>query len=255
MTSVLFTLQYITFLTMPVVTRSMKKIQYSGLNNNSTTSLCLSSDHVTPLAPIDILISSSHRSSSISPSHEASLSLSLTKNNFEISNSNDLEFSNCSSQCTVLPLSHSSEFFQMESECNEEGSTMKAEADPPDSSCSTENGIMKALMAISQQMMANTQDLQNQILQNHQDLQDQLIQQELKINTEIQRLTQDHETFKQQSRAALISLQSSPLPSHLPQVSIAIGSPSALVGGFPVCGHTSSSFTSPLQASPLHGLR
>ncbi len=56
-------------------------------------------------------------------------------------------------------------------------------------------------MAISNQMMANTQDLQNQIRLYTQDLQDQLTRNDLKVNVEIQRITQEHETFKQEIRA------------------------------------------------------
>jgi hypothetical protein len=138
----------------------------------------------------------------------------------------------------------------MESECDENNSTMKRDSDPPDSLRPNEENIMKVLMAISNQMMANMQDLQNQILQNHQDLQDQLIQNDLKLTAEIQRLNQDHEAFKQQSRAALMSLQSSPLPTSFPQVSNPIPDPSSSVGGIPVSHSTGLSLTTPVSAQP-----
>ncbi len=60
----------------------------------------------------------------------------------------------------------------------------------------------------------------------------------MKLTAEIQWLNQDYEAFKQQSQAALISLQSSPLPSNFPQVSNPIPDPSSLVGGIPVSHST-----------------
>jgi hypothetical protein len=138
----------------------------------------------------------------------------------------------------------------MESECDENNSTMKRDSDPPDSLSPNEENIVKILVAISNQMMANTQDLQNQILRNHQDLQDQLTRNNLKLTAEIQRLNQDHEAFKQQSRAAFMSLQSSPLPTNFPQVSNPIPDPGSSVGGIPVSHSTGLSLTSPVLAQP-----
>jgi len=140
----------------------------------------------------------------------------------------------------------------MESECNENNNTMTVDPDPPDQSCSSEDGIMKVLMAISYQMMANTQDLHNQILRNHQALQDQLIKNDLKLPAEIQKLTQDHEAFKQQSRAALLSLQSSPLPSNLPSASTTTTSSSSAGGGFPLCVNPGLTSTSPIPVLSPH---
>jgi hypothetical protein len=141
-----------------------------------------------------------------------------------------LEFLELCHSCTPVPTSPTSHFFRMESECNQNDSTMKPEPDPPDLLSSKDDKIMNLLVAISNQMMANTQDLQNQILRNHRDLQEQLIQNDLKLTADIQRLSQDHETFKQQSRAALISLQNAPLPAQASHVSTTIPFSSSVVG-------------------------
>jgi hypothetical protein len=85
-------------------------------------------------------------------------------------------------------------------------------------------------MAISNQMMANTQDLQNQIRLNTQDLQDQLTRNDLKVNVEIQRITQEHETFKQEIRAELISIRNQRHSMSLPSVNNAPICASSFVG-------------------------
>jgi hypothetical protein len=143
-------------------------------NSGITT---ISIDNVTKPA-ISLATSSSyiHDPSLSVSSQTASSALVETGPNFEISNSNNLKFSSNCGLCTKSSHSSSSQFFQMESECDESMSTMKNDPDPPDSLCPSNENIMNVLMAISNQMMANTQDLQNQILRNHQDLQDQLIQ-------------------------------------------------------------------------------
>jgi hypothetical protein len=245
-----FKLQVFTFLKMPVVTRSMLRKRDSGINDISTEISTLSTDHTINLAISSSPISSLPVPSLPVSSCEPSSVLVSSDTQFEISNTNNLEFSNLCGLCPVSTICHSSQFFQMESECDENNSTMKRDSDPPDSLRPNEENIMKVLMAISNQMMANMQDLQNQILQNHQDLQDQLIQNDLKLTAEIQRLNQDHEAFKQQSRAALMSLQSSPLPTSFPQVSNPIPDPSSSVGGIPVSHSTGLSLTTPVSAQP-----
>jgi vacuolar-type H+-ATPase subunit D/Vma8 len=67
-------------------------------------------------------------------------------------------------------------------------------------------------------MMANMQDLQNQIHLNTQDLQDQLLGNDFKLNAEIQRITNEHENFKQEIRAKLISMQNQYHSTSLPPV-------------------------------------
>jgi hypothetical protein len=52
----------------------------------------------------------------------------------------------------------------MESECNKNHSAMKVDPDPHDVSGSSDHDIMQMLLAISNQMMVNTQNLQDQLL-------------------------------------------------------------------------------------------
>jgi len=243
-----FTLQVLQLFTMPVVTRSMLRKQNSGLNSLSIELSSLSTENATNLATSSELSSFATSISSSLPLQLPSSALVATDTNFEISNSNNLEFSNICGLCTDSIHLPSSQFFQMESECDKKMSPMKKDPDPPDSLRPSEEKIMNVLMAISNQMMANTQDLQNQILRNHQDLQDQLIRNDLKLTAKINRLNQDHEAFKQQSRAALISLQSSPIPSSIPSVSNPISDPSSTVGGIPVSLSPGLSLSSPVSA-------
>jgi len=58
----------------------------------------------------------------------------------------------------------------MEAECDKSDATMKVNPDPPDHLNTTQDDIMKLHMAISNQMMASMQDLQNQIRLNTQDV-------------------------------------------------------------------------------------
>jgi len=164
-----------------------------------------------PLSPnnIDSLSSSLQESSSSSVSLE---------NHFEISNVDSLEFSNFCRPCTALTTCHSSHFFRMEVECDKSDATMKVDPDPPDPLSTTQDDIMKLLMAISTKMMANMQDLQNQIRLHTQDLQDQLLRNDFKLNAEIQRITNEHENFKQEIRAELISMRNHYHSTSLPPV-------------------------------------
>jgi hypothetical protein len=235
---------------MPVVTRSMSKAHAKSNNNNSIAPPSLSSDQATTLDNFSLLISSTIVASPVSLLSDCSSSLVRLGEQFEISNCINLELSNFYCLGTTVHTGLHSQNFQMESECNQNDSTMKAEPDPPDLSSPNDDKIMILLVAISNQMMANTQDLQNQILQNHQDLQEQLIQNDLKLTTKIQRLSPDHETFKQPSRAALISLQSAPIPPSVPQVSALMPITSSSTGGFPVDNNTGSSLNSPMSTPP-----
>jgi hypothetical protein len=201
-------------------------------NNNSTTLTSFISEYVEQLAPISSPISPTIHGPLILSLPDHSSSLPPPAASFQVSNFQSLEISNICRPCTAESMCHSPHNFLMESECNQDIFTMMVEPDPPDTLRPTEDNIMKVLVAISNQMMANTHDLQNQILHNHQDLQNQLMQTELKFSSEIQGLTQDHEAFKQQSRNALLSLQSSHLSVGVPQVTHPSLSISSTVGVF-----------------------
>jgi len=73
----------------------------------------------------------------------------------------------------------------------------------------------------------------------------------LTLTADIQRLSQDHETFKQQSHAALISLQSAPLPSQASHVSTTIPFSSSVAGSRSVGNSLGLSSDSPLFVPPL----
>ena len=227
-----FQVQVFKFYTMPVVTRSMQK---NRLNSNipitSDTDL-FSSMQTTHMATNISTILSSTVPSSLP--HLRDPSFSSFESSFEISNNSNLEFSELCHSCTPVPTSPTSQFCRMESECNKTHSAMKVDPDPHDVSGSSDHDIVQMLLAISNQMMANTQNLQDQILRHHQELQDRIAQTDLKLSTEIQNLTQDYEMFKQQSRAALISLQSLPLPTSVPPMSTTVANSSSAVGVFPV---------------------
>jgi hypothetical protein len=175
---------------MPVLTRSMMRRR--DADNKSSISNSASSSWTT-----NILDSSSSQyqlpSSSLSLLDE---SVIIFENQFETSNDNNLKISNLCQLCTTSQIS--SQFSNMESECNDDDNIMKTEPNPPDLPPTTQDDIMKVLMAISSQMMANTQDLQGQILCNAKELQDQLSRNESKLTEEIARLKQDHEIFKQE---------------------------------------------------------
>jgi hypothetical protein len=236
--------------TMPVVTRSMSKVHAKSNDNLSIAPSSLSSDQVTTLDNFSPLISSTIVASPVPSLSDCSSPLVRLGEQFEISNCINMEFSNFYCPGTTVHTDLHSQNFPMESECNQNDSTLKAEPDPPYLSSPNDDKIMNLLVVISNQMMANTQDLQNQILWNHQDLQEQLIQNDLKFTTEIQRLSQDYETFKQQSRAALISLQSTPLPPSVPQVSALRPITSSSTGGSPVDNNTGSSLHLPMSTPP-----
>jgi len=157
-----FQVQVFKFYTMPVVTRSMQK---NRLNSNipitSDTDL-LSSMQTTHMATNISTILSSTVPSSLP--HLRDPSFSFFESSFEISNNYNLEFSKLCHSCTPVPTSPTSQFCRMESECNKNHSAMKVDPDPHDVSGSSDHDIVQMLLAISNQMMANTQNLQDQLL-------------------------------------------------------------------------------------------
>jgi hypothetical protein len=181
--------------------------------------------------PVITLPLSLNNIDSLSSSLQESSSLSVSlEHHFEISNVDGLEFSNFCHPCTTLPTCPSSQIFRMEVECDKSDAIMKVNHDPPDQVNTTQDDIMKLLMAIANQMMANMQDLQNQIHLNTQDLQDQLTRNDLKVNAEIQRITQERETFKQEIRAELIFMRNQRHSMSLPSVNNAPICASPFVG-------------------------
>jgi hypothetical protein len=199
---------------MPVVTRSMSKYSASDKIMSETSHPTSSTIHLQNTTTNSAIVSTSYHD--VSASSFSSLPLASTdiflENQFEISNAANLEFSNFCRPHTVLVPNGSSQNFRIESKCDD-NATMKIDPDPPDSQESTQDGIMKMLMAISSQMMANTQDLQDKITKNTLDLQDQLLQNDLKLTTEIQCIKQDHDAFKQEIRDELLHLHSGGPPS------------------------------------------
>jgi hypothetical protein len=200
--------------TMPVITRSMSRWRVShGESDFIDSSSRPFENNMTSAAP-----------SSLSLDHHSSSSLLLPddltldfETDFEISYEPSLEFSNLCLPCSITPFS--SHNFQMEPDCNENSLAMKAEPDPPDPSAAGQDELMKMLLAISSQMMVNTQNLQEQIVKNAKDVQDQLTQTDLKFQTEINHLNQEHELFKQEIQNELLSLSTNGTPTSVPTVS------------------------------------
>jgi hypothetical protein len=185
------------FFMMPVVTRSMRKKHDSKITINAdSSSSSLGNTTNLPVIPLPLSLNNIDSSSSLLQ-ESSSLSVSL-EHHFELSNFDGLEFSNFCHPCTALTTCPSSQIFRMEAECNKSDAIMKVDPDPLDQLNTTQDDIMKLLMVISNQMMANMQDLQNRIRLNTQDLQDQLTRNDLKVNNEIQPITQEHEMFKQE---------------------------------------------------------
>jgi hypothetical protein len=230
---------------MAVLTRSMTRQR--DTDTNSTVIDLLSSSLVDTLSSTQNQLLSS--SSSLLDE-----SVIIFENQFEISNNNNLEISNLCQLCT--PCHFSSQFSKMESECNDDMNVMTTDPDPPDLPSNTQEGIMKVLMAISSQMMANTQDLQEQILRNAKELQDQLNRNETKLSEELARMKHDQETFKQELRHE-VSLQQQGQRSTLPvssQVTQSLIPPisnsSTLLNGFSQSSlNTNSTLVSPSIAS------
>jgi hypothetical protein len=139
----------------------------------------------------------------------------------------------------------------MKSECNDDMNVMTTDPDPPNLPSNTQEGIMKVLMAISSQMMANTQDLQEQILRNAKELQDPT-----KLSEELAHMKHDQETFKQELQRE-VSLQQQGQRSTLPVSSQVTQSPippisnsSTLLNGFSQSSlNTNSTLVSPSIAS------
>jgi len=159
---------------MPVVTRSMAKRRVTD-SPSLSTGVPRDFSFVPPLTSLN---ETSIPSSSSLPT----ISSLVFENSFEISNEANFEFSKFCQPCTTVALSHYSHNFQMESECNVIDPAMKVDSDPPDIPDTSQDGIMKVLLAISSQMVANTQDLQDKITKNAHDLQDQLACNNLKLS-------------------------------------------------------------------------
>jgi len=170
---------------MPVLTRSMMK--HSGSLNYDAGSISSSSTSSNTILDSELITTPSLLASSqTSPSLPVISSPPLcTEDHFEISNFETLENSNSGSFLPSLFPSLSVQNFTMESECNDQDKNMKIDPDPPDSQAMFQQDILKMLTAISSQMMAN-----------YQDLQDQLVCHDLKLSTELQRVTQENENFK-----------------------------------------------------------
>ena len=134
---------------------------------------------------------------------------------FEVSNMIDFEISNFCQPCTTVPVNQSHNSFQMESECNDNTLGMKADPDPPDGQDSSQEGIMKVLMAISPQMVVNTQDLQDRISKNTLDLQNQLDCHNSRLTQELQRLNQEHEVLKQEICQEMLQLRGGNSSVHM----------------------------------------
>jgi hypothetical protein len=90
----------------------------------------------------------------------------------------------------------------MELECNDKDNTMKVDPDPPDTQVAFQHNSRKMLSTISSQMMAT-----------YQDLQDQLIRNDLKLTTELHRVVQSNDAFKQEICREWQSIQNTTIPS------------------------------------------
>ena len=194
---------------MPVVTRSLAKPRI--------TKGCISpaSGNVTDNLPsFQPLVYFQDVSESLSSSLPSNLNLEF-ETQFEVSNMIDFEISNFCQPCTTVPVNQSHNSFQMESECKDNTLGMKADPDPPDGQDSSQEGIMKVLMAISSQMVVNTQDLQDRISKNTLDLQNQLDCHNSRLTQELQRLNQEHEVFKQEIRQEMLQLRGGNSSVHM----------------------------------------
>jgi len=200
---------------MPIVTQSMAKHHASG-NAKSESFVA----HSLTVNLENTMLSATVTTSSNDTSLPSFLALpvgspsTIIENQFEISNAEDLEFSNFCHPCTALITHPSSQNY------------------PPDSLTSPQDGIMKMLMAISSQMLANTKDLQDQITKYTLDLQTQLVQHNLKLTLklthEIQRINQEHAAFKQKIQNYLPCLQNSGVLSGSSLVNNVAGLPSTV---------------------------
>jgi hypothetical protein len=170
---------------MPVTTRSMARINKEHVEN--TTCVNTGGDSIYSVPSLD----DPSVSSSSSSSQNSSL-MSLSDDDFGISNVQNFELSSVSMSAFNSHNLNSSQFVRKESDCEDTQPVVKN-----DNTMLTQDTIMKMLDAISLQMVTNYQNVQAQLTQTAADL---------------QRVTQDNETFRRAIRNELNLLRSSPQP-------------------------------------------
>jgi hypothetical protein len=223
---------FISVINMPVTTRSMTK---GGLPNDVSSAplpvhhptcsntITNTADSIETHDTIHHLLSLpdlvNHYTTPSSSEHDSNLE-SSSDTDFEISNFDNLKILGIMS-LPGIPVSNTSQFFSMESDCKEE-----ANSSIPSSSAASNDEILKILTAISSQMVVG-----------HQDLQAQLISSNYFLENELQKIREETEQFKLEMRAEMNA------PSN-------VGHPAG-----PSISSTSSSDPSlTMVASPLGGL-
>lgn len=160
---------------------------------------------------------------------------STVDTNFDISKFENFKFL----PVLALPISyhsHSSQNFNMESDCKEE----VVSTDPSSSSSSPNDEIIKYLQAISSQMVVGHQDLQNQLLSTN-----------MQLTGELQKVQEEHKKFKQEIHAEMISSSSLPyIPGpSMPTVTTTI--PSSVTQSTSMGGKSSGSNSTEFQTQML----
>jgi hypothetical protein len=188
---------------MPVTTRSMRRrhqlqLSYPESNIVHSSVSNLASDDFSDSVPD---LNDQHLSSSSSSDESSTLLLDDEDFKIEISN---FQISCGESTPEVVFSSHNLEIpgiVNMESDCADEKQVIHH-----DPSSSTQDMIFKTLEAISSQMLCNYQHLQDQLT---------------KTASDIQRLTQENETFRSEIRRELENvLPCSPLPAAMTVVPV-----------------------------------
>jgi hypothetical protein len=202
---------------MPVLTRSMMKcglqpsLSSAGLltcptcytdgttkkNFTSTESSSITSS--SSLVPE--LLDQCNSSSSSSQSDDSSIMSS--DDEFEISNFEIFEIPDCTPERSIPQNLEITRVSKMESDCKESGQQLFK----TDNGSSNQDNIMQMLNLISTKMMDTIQDLQCQMVQNN-----------LKFTAELQKISQENETFRQAVTADVQRLSS--MTNTLPPVSV-----------------------------------
>jgi hypothetical protein len=157
-----------------------------GMNNSLTSDLPIlleSLSTVPDLIDQCEVSSSSLESSSSSSINSTNPFIILNIDDFKISKFQSFEFSSRVPGDNFVYSLASSQLLEMEADCED----IKISSIGDDGGKSHQDSILQILTLISNQMMSNYQDLQNQ-----------LIQTESKFTTELQHITQENETFKQE---------------------------------------------------------
>jgi len=174
---------------MPMLTSSMAKSGGSSKHTNESNNRSLSISLATTmdLELVSSMLPTLSSFQTLSSLQETSSSLLLVADNSEISNFETLEVLNSCLPTATLSPSYSSQNLNMELECNDKDNTMKVDPDPPDTQVAFQHNSRKMLSTISSQMMATYQDLQDQLTRN-----------DLKLTTELHRVVQSNDAFKQE---------------------------------------------------------